>query len=121
MKTALLIVDHGSRLQAANDMLDDVVDVLRNLSSDMIIHAAHMELCEPTIEEGVDRCVADGAESIIVFPYMLSPGRHATEDIPQMAEEAVSRHPGVSISVTEPFGVHQKLAEVVLERAGVMR
>jgi sirohydrochlorin ferrochelatase len=50
---------------------------------------------------------------------MLSPGRHSTSDIPRMVSDVARRFPQVSFSVTPAFGLHEKLAEVVLERAGV--
>jgi sirohydrochlorin ferrochelatase len=52
---------------------------------------------------------------------MLSPGKHSTRDIPRMVTEASKRYPHVRTRVTEAFGVHTKLAEVILERAGVER
>jgi hypothetical protein len=36
-----------------------------------------------------------------------------------MIDEAAKQFPGVAFSVTPAFGVHEKLGEVVLERAGV--
>ena len=61
----------------------------------------------------------DGADEIVVHPYMLSPGRHATRDIPRMVQEAAVNHPGVEMRVTGPLGLHDKIGEVVLERAGL--
>ena len=119
MPTALLIVDHGSRREEANQMLHGVGDILRRARPDIIVHVAHMELAEPTIRQGIDACVREGASEIIVHPYMLSPGRHATEDIPRMATEAGAVYPDVIIRVTEPLGLHAKLCEVILHRAGL--
>jgi sirohydrochlorin ferrochelatase len=119
MSTALLIVDHGSRRKAANQMLNEVADILRQKRPDLIVHIAHMELAEPTIQQGVDACVNDGASEIILHPYMLSPGRHATEDIPHMATEAASKHPNLKIDVTAPLGLHEKLGDIILERANL--
>lgn len=118
MHTALLIVDHGSRLEAANEMLHDVVEVIRRQRPDLIVHPAHMELAEPTIEQGVKACLDNGASEVVVHPYMLSPGRHATQDIPDLANEAGAKF-GVAIRVTGPLGIHDKIGEVVLERAGL--
>ena len=119
MPTALLIVDHGSRREEANLMLYGVADILRRERPEIIVHVAHMELAEPTIRQGIDACVREGASEIVVHPYMLSPGRHATEDIPQMAREAGAAYPDVHIRVTEPLGLHEKLCEVILQRAGL--
>jgi sirohydrochlorin ferrochelatase len=119
MPTALLIVDHGSRRQEANEMLEGVGDVVRTQRPDLIVNVAHMELADPTIAQGVQKCIDDGATEIVVHPYMLSPGRHATSDIPRMAEEAAAPYPAVSVRVTGPLGIHEKLGEVILERAGL--
>ncbi|HYF50710.1 MAG TPA: CbiX/SirB N-terminal domain-containing protein [Planctomycetota bacterium] len=119
MAQALLIVDHGSRRTEANEMLFSVGAICRKLKPGLIVHVAHMELAEPTIEQGFTQCVKDGATEVIVHPYMLSPGRHATSDIPNMVAEAAQKHPGVTFKVTPPLGLDDKLGEVILERAGI--
>jgi sirohydrochlorin ferrochelatase len=116
----ILIVDHGSRKREANDMLRCMANLIQTMAgSDVVVRYAHMELAEPEIAEGFANCVRAGATEVIVFPYMLSPGRHSTADIPRMVAVAARDFPQVSFSVTPAFGVHEKLAEVVLDRAGV--
>ncbi len=117
MTKALLIVDHGSKRQEANDMIFDVVSLLEGLSPELIIEASHMELAEPTIEEGIHACVQRGATEIVVQPYMLSPGRHSTSDIPRMVKEISEQYLNISIRVSSHLGVHTKIAEVLLEKA----
>jgi sirohydrochlorin ferrochelatase len=112
---AILLVDHGSRRAEANDQLEKIARLIRRRGHRIVI-AAHMELAEPSIAAGVDACVAAGAREIVVHPYLLAPGRHSTTDIPELAAEAASRHPDVTIRVSEPLGVHEKLVDVVLER-----
>lgn len=85
----------------------------------IIVRHAHMELAEPSIEAGFDNCVEAGASDVTVFPYMLSPGRHSTSDIPRMVAEAATKHKSVTFNVTAAFGVHEKLGELILDRAGV--
>ena len=117
-KRALILVDHGSVKQGANDMLIDVVNMVReNTEGFHVVTYAHMELAEPTIKQAFDACVAEGAEEVIIHPYFLAPGRHSTQDIPRMVKEAAKKHPHVAFSVTEPLGLHPKICEVVLERA----
>ena len=118
-KKALIIVDHGSRFHGANDMLWDVVEMLRKLRPDLMIEGAHMELCEPDIPTVIDACVQAGATEITVHPYMLAPGRHATSDIPGMAKEAIQNHPNVKLTITNCLGVDDRIGELVLERAGL--
>jgi len=118
-KKALIIVDHGSTVEEANDMLAEVARLVESAESGFdIVKYCHMELAEPTIEQAFDACVSEGAGSVVVHPYFLSPGRHSTRDIPAMVEEAARKHPGVVYRVTEPLGIHGKIIEVILERAG---
>ncbi|MBI2485784.1 MAG: sirohydrochlorin cobaltochelatase [Deltaproteobacteria bacterium] len=120
-KRALILVDHGSVVGEANDMLVKIANMVRqsNKCAFDIVHHAHMELAEPTISQAFDACILEGASEIIVHPYFLAPGEHSTKDIPKMVEEAAKKHPGVFYRVTEPLGLHSKIIEVVLERANI--
>ena len=114
--TAIVLVDHGSRLAEANQVLEDVAAELRERLPGQRVWVAHMELAPPSLAEAIDGCVAEGAEEVVVHPYFLAPGRHSTRDIPRLAEEAAARHPALRIRVTPPLGVHAGLVEAVLER-----
>jgi sirohydrochlorin ferrochelatase len=118
-KRALILVDHGSVVQEANDMLVEIANMVRQNSRCQfdIVRYAHMELAEPTISQAFDSCVADGAEEIVVHPYFLAPGRHSTKDIPMMVGEAAKKHGRITYHVTEPLGLDAKIIEVILERA----
>jgi sirohydrochlorin ferrochelatase len=117
---AILLVDHGSVRSEANQMLDCVATLLQSMvGSGVLVRAAHMELAEPLIPDGVEACVEAGATELVVFPYMLSPGKHSTRDIPRIVGDATRRYPELRVRVTPAFGVHAKLAEVIAERAGV--
>jgi len=118
-KSALILVDHGSRFAEANDMLAEVAEMVRALADGAEVRYAHMELAEPTIQQAFEACVKAGATQVIVHPYFLSPGRHSTRDIPRMVADAARAFPGVQYCVTEPLGLHPKIGEVVLERAGL--
>ncbi|MCH8029633.1 MAG: hypothetical protein IH874_06860 [Candidatus Dadabacteria bacterium] len=119
MKKALIVVDHGSVFEAANNQLAEIVELLqdREHTFDIVRHA-HMELASPTIADAFDACVSDGASDITVHPYFLAPGRHSTTDIPRLVTEAASKHPHVTYRITAPLGIHDKILELVIERAG---
>ena len=118
-KTALLLVDHGSRSPAANAVLAEVAALIRRMSGQARVYLAHMEFAEPSIAQGFAQAVGDGAARVVVHPYFLSPGRHSQQDVPRMVAEAAQAFPGVSFAVTEPLGVHPKIVEVILERSGI--
>ena len=117
---AILLIDHGSKRAEANEMLACMANLVQAMTGpDVIVEHAHMELAEPDIPAGFAACVARGATEVVAFPYMLSPGRHSTSDIPHLVAQAAVRHPGVSHRMTDAFGVHEKLGELILLRAGV--
>jgi sirohydrochlorin ferrochelatase len=117
---ALLLIDHGSRRTEANEMLGCMAALVQRMAGEsVIVRFAHMELAEPSIERGVESCIAAGATEIIAFPYMLSPGRHSTSDIPALVAAAAKAHPAVRVRVTPAFGIESELGEVILRRAGL--
>ena len=123
-KTGLLIIDHGSRRPAANRVVRQVAAMVRVKSRFLIVQHAHMELAEPTIQQGFETCVAAGVDAIVVQPYFLGPGRHSTTDIPRMLEEVAQKHPRVTVRLGAPLGPHPKMGELILERireAGILR
>jgi sirohydrochlorin ferrochelatase len=114
--TAVIIVDHGSRRAESNAMLEVFVERFRARSSCVIVEPAHMELAEPSVAEAFDRCVDAGARRVVVIPYFLLPGRHWEQDIPRLAAEAASRHPGIEYLVGAPIGLHPMMVDVVQAR-----
>jgi sirohydrochlorin ferrochelatase len=117
---SILLIDHGSVRDEANQMLAGAADLLQQMLGDaVVVRYAHMELAQPTIAQGFAECVGAGATEVIAFPYMLSPGKHVTRDVPRLVAEAASQFPDVPYRVTEAFGIHEKLAELIALRAGV--
>jgi sirohydrochlorin ferrochelatase len=117
---ALLLIDHGSRRSEANEMLHCMTALVQRMAGpSVVVRYAHMELAEPSIEQGVEACIAAGATEIIAFPYMLSPGRHSTSDIPAMVAAAAKARPDVRVQVTPAFGIESELGEVILRRARI--
>jgi len=116
VKSAILLVDHGSRRPEANALLAAVAEQVAERAPGSSVHFAHMELAPPSIAEGIAACVADGAEAIVVHPYFLAPGNHTTHDIPRLVREAAASHPGIEVRISEPLGLHPKLIDVVLAR-----
>ncbi|MDH5492181.1 MAG: sirohydrochlorin cobaltochelatase, partial [Myxococcales bacterium] len=96
---ALLLVDHGSRRADANETLEQMSALLRErlggAQAEVRVAFAHMELASPSLPEAFESLAEAGATQIVIVPYMLTPGRHAIEDIPRIAAECAARHPGL--------------------------
>ena len=116
MKTAVLLMGHGSRIAEANDALRVIAGLVKEQSGCAIVEVAFREMHEPDIQAGIDACVAQGAGRIVLYPYFLFAGAHVLEDLPAEMALATERYPGLEMVLGKPLGVHPKLAEIVQER-----
>jgi len=112
----IILVDHGSQFEEANDMLHEMACLYAETTGARAVEPAHMELAPPTIADAFARCVACGVSLVVVQPYFLSPGRHSSTDIPRLAAQAAAAHPGVDYVVTEPLGIDRRLCGVLYRR-----
>jgi sirohydrochlorin ferrochelatase len=116
MKTAILLMAHGSRIPEANDAVYDIAKMVKNFAEYDIVEVSFRENHSPNIQQGIDACVAQGAERILLAPYFLYMGAHVQEDLPKEMEEARLRHPGVEMAMGRHLGVHKRLAKLVIDR-----
>ena len=113
---AVIVVDHGSRRAESNESMETFVRESADRLLYPIVEPAHMELAEPSIATAFDRCVAAGAATVVLAPYFLGPGHHWDRDIPNLAAEAASAHPGIGWLVTAPLGPHPLLMDIIDRR-----
>jgi sirohydrochlorin ferrochelatase len=116
MKTAILLMAHGSRIPEANDAVHEIAALVQRMSGYEIVEVSFREQHLPNIQQGIDACVANGAERILLIPYFLYMGAHVQEDLPAELTEARKRHPSVEMSMGKHLGAHKKIAEIVVER-----
>ena len=119
VRQGILIIDHGSREEAANAMLESIAAMVRERVPDAVVRTAHLEIAEPTIEEGLAACVRAGATDIVAAPYFLVRGRHVRVDVPEQVDAAAAGYPEATVRIAEPLGPHRLLAQLVIERSGL--
>ena len=112
----IIIVDHGSRREESNTLLEDFVALFAATKPYAIVEPAHMEIKEPLIADAFKKCVARGAKKVVVMPYFLAPGKHWYQDIPHLASEASKECGGVPFLVGAPIGLHPLMADIVESR-----
>lgn len=114
--TAVLLIAHGSRHAPANDDLHRLVARLAATGDYAIVEPAFLELAEPDIPAGGDRCVGRGADRVLMVPYFLSQGVHLTRDLTAAREALRDRHPGVEFRLGPPLGPDPLLDQLVADR-----
>jgi sirohydrochlorin ferrochelatase len=117
--TGIVIVDHGSRREESNLMLERVAErfAQRFLEKYKIVEPAHMELAEPSIATAFAQCVQRGAKRVVVCPFFLGPGKHWTQDIPRLTAEAAAKFPGTTYHVAPTLGIDDLILDLLDKRA----
>jgi sirohydrochlorin ferrochelatase len=90
MRTAIIIVDHGSRREESNKMLETVA----------ALFAAQR-----------------GAERIVVIPFFLGPGKHWSQDIPSLTAAAAAQFPATQYHVGPTLGIDDLILDLLAKRA----
>lgn len=114
---ALLVVAHGSRRPESNDEVRRLTDELRAVSGEDFqqVECAFLELADPSIPQGIDCCIAEGAREVVILPYFLSAGRHVVKDIPEIVDASRAQHPEVNLRIAPYLGQAGSLVGSLLE------
>lgn len=115
-KKAVLLIGHGSRASGANESIYRIAEIVKQETGYPIVELGFMGLNPPSIGDGFESCVAQGASKILVVPYFLHLGVHMQEDLPKMIDELKAKHPTVDLRLGNHIGFHPKLAEILIER-----
>ena len=116
----LLLIAHGSRRQASNDEIKRLVERLRRKppAGFQYITHAFLEMAQPSIAEGLQRCLDVGVNELYVLPYFLARGKHVAEDIPAEISRKQIEHPRVKIHLCSYLGKSEEaMADLLLQIA----
>lgn len=116
---ALLLVAHGSRRQESNDEVTLLAEKLRTACRDnfTIVHTGFLELATPSIPEGIEQCISDGASQITVLPYFLNSGRHVVDDVPEIVAAVKKENPDTDIIVAPHLGASSLMVDLLIDQA----
>jgi sirohydrochlorin ferrochelatase len=82
-----------------------------------LVDCAFLELAEPSIPDGIQRCIDAGASQVTVLPYFLSAGRHVAEDIPAEVRIKQQERPEVDIRIADYLGGSAEIPALLLQTA----
>lgn len=116
LKTALLVMVHGSPRPTANADMQRVVEVVRQRGVYPVVEVGFMECNEPAIPAAIAACVAQGARKVIAVPYFLHTGTHVADDLPTLLEEASARYPEVAFRMGDYLGRSEALTDILQVR-----
>jgi len=115
-RTAVLLIAHGSRQQAANNDLHELAARFAAGGTYPIVEGCFLELAEPDLAAGGGRCVTRGATRVLMIPYFLSSGVHLQRDLTSARDELSRRYPEVEFRLGPSLGPHPLLDDLVAAR-----
>jgi sirohydrochlorin cobaltochelatase len=77
----LLVIGHGTRDEQGRQTFLDFVAAYQALDTSRPVVPCFLELTSPTIQEGIDRCVAQGYTEMSALPLLLFAARHNKFDV----------------------------------------
>ncbi|HIS28335.1 MAG TPA: sirohydrochlorin chelatase [Candidatus Avamphibacillus intestinigallinarum] len=113
---AVLYIGHGSRVKAGVQEAIEFIEKAKKSIDVPIQEICFLELADPDIRTGVERCVKRGATTISIVPILLLTAVHAKFDIPEAIEEVKKAFPSIYFKYGRPFGVHEKINAALLDR-----
>ena len=116
MRPAILLIAHGSRVDAANADLRELATLIAERKPEAIVEHAYLELAEPSISAGLQACVDRGADEVRMLPWFLSAGSHVTRDLEGDRCRFQEKFPAIECRLCPPLGLHPLMIELVLAR-----
>ena len=121
MRTAVIILGHGSRREGAGDQLDAVAAAVRRAGGYDVVEHAFLQHAKPDVMDVIDRCAEQGIGRIVIVPFFLLTGSHVASDIPALVDRAGRSHSAVSFVITEHVGAHPLMADIIRDLVGRTR
>ncbi|EGQ26185.1 sirohydrochlorin cobaltochelatase [Sporosarcina newyorkensis 2681] len=113
---AILYICHGSRVKSGQQAALAFIEKTMETNPAPIQEACFLELADPSISEGIARCIARGATEIVAVPFLLLRAGHANVDIPAKLQDIMAHYPDVPLYYGEPIGVDERMINVLIER-----
>jgi sirohydrochlorin ferrochelatase len=77
-----------------------------------------LEFIEPHPDQAVQLLADQGLRRMVVMPYLLGHGKHATLELDEVLDEIRAQLPQVQLALSEGLGCDERLADLVMERLG---
>ena len=75
-----------------------------------------LEFIQPHPDQAVEVLAERGRDQVVIMPYLLGQGKHATEELAEVLEELREQSPQVQLALTRGLGSDPRLADLVVER-----
>lgn len=114
MHKAVIYFGHGARDAVWRAPFDALV-ARSQFGEQTLVLSAFLEKTEPSLEQALQQCVAQGVRQVKVVPIFVGMGSHLREDLPKLL--AAQRWPQLTIEVLPPIGEWPEVLDAVVAKA----
>ncbi|MDA0734221.1 MAG: hypothetical protein O2909_08190 [Chloroflexi bacterium] len=75
-----------------------------------------LEFIQPHPDQAVQILADQGLQQLVIMPYLLGNGKHATEEMEEVLGDLRANLPQVQLELTQGLGVDPRMADLVVER-----
>ncbi len=116
LQRPLLLIGHGTRDADGRETFLEFARAYQQLDHSRPVVPCFLELTEPTIQEGIDRCVEQGYTELSALPLLLFAARHNKFDITNELDRAKLRHPQLTFHYGRHFGISPSILDLLRSR-----
>ncbi len=116
LKRPLLMIGHGTKDEDGRQTFIDFANAYQALDPSRPVVPCFLELTEPTIQQGVDRCLEQGYTELSALPILLFAARHNKFDVTNELDRARARHPQVRFHYGRHFGITPGILDLWRDR-----
>ena len=114
-KIDVLVIGHGSMDPNAGNSINYIVSELRKNYKN--VDRCYLEIEEPNIEQGIQRCQNNSPDVLVIVFYFLHEGAHFKTDINNDLKPALEKSNLKKVCVTKHLGADEKMIDLIVERA----
>ena len=115
-KHAIVIAGHGSRDPDGVREFEELVALVRMRAPQHVVNHGYLEFASPTIEQALEKSVAEGARQVVMVPSVLLAARHAKNDMPSELLAIARLHPDTDFHFGAPLSLDPLLLQLAQER-----
>lgn len=112
-RPGIVLFGHGARDPQWAAPMQRVAARIGEQAPGMAVSLAFMEFMTPTLDEAVDRLVAQGVTEVRIVPVFLAQGGHLKRDVPLAVAQAAQRHPMLSVSLATAAGEADAVVDAI--------
>ncbi|WEG12992.1 sirohydrochlorin chelatase [Pullulanibacillus sp. KACC 23026] len=113
---AVLYISHGTRVKRGVDQAVTFIQSCIEHVPVQIQEICFLELVNPSIKKGIERCIKRGATDILIQPVLLLAAGHVKQDIPREIAAISKDYPEIRFHFGDPFGCDSKIIDILSDR-----